>query len=209
MNRLVVLGASDSTGYGTTGWAPTVAHEYCPTRYAWAARVARNAAAEWGTETTVLAHNGALMTDWTSTGRWSTTRTAVDKVGQIQPDMILMGGILVNEYVNNVDPEVAATRLSNLIYRLQTAAPQTLILLLTYPNIQWAASTRPWSAYTSKIHQTAVANGCGLLDLQQYIDSPQTTGALGVWTSDMAHMGDAGQAAVSAAVWTLLWTTQQ
>lgn len=202
-SHLAVIGASSETGYGTTGYTSTD-DGYTPTRYGWVARVERNASAEWGTVTTNYAHNGSLITDYYPGGRWPDAVGAVDDIQQKQPGIVLMQ-LLVNEYVNNVDPATAEANLRDLISRVRTAVSGVDILLMTYPDIKWPDAPRPWTDYAPINHRVATDMGCGLIDLRQYIDSPDTNGAAGVWHSDGAHLLDAGQAAESAAVWSLLW----
>lgn len=58
--RLVILGDSGSTGYGSLDY-PAGAQTYKPTANGWSSIVSRNLAAEptWRTQTTVIAHGGA------------------------------------------------------------------------------------------------------------------------------------------------------
>lgn len=211
-DRIAVLGASSETGYGTTGYDPTVADEYDATRYGWVARVARNASAEWDTATDVYAHNGATIADFLPDepnpgGRhWPTTHNAIDNVEATQPDLILIGGAGANEYVSNVAPATYEAHLRDLVQQLRDARSGVDIILITHPDIQWPDAERPWQDYAAITDQVARDTGSGLVDMRQYIDSPSTTGAAGVWYSDDAHLADAGQASQSSTMWTLLWS---
>lgn len=202
-SNLAVLGASSETGYATTGY-DSPDNGYWPTRYGWVARLARNAKAEWGTVTDVYARNGAMIKDFFAGGRWPTTAEAIHRVAATQPDLVIIGGALVNEYVNNVDPATAEADLRRLVTGLRDARPGVDILIITYPDIKWPNAGRPWSDYTAVNHRVAVELGTGLVDMQQYIDDPYTDTA-GLWDSDNAHLNDAGQA-VEGHLWTLLWS---
>lgn len=202
-SHLAVLGASSETGYATTGYASPDGG-YWPTRYGWVARLARNAKAEWGTTTDVYARNGAMIKDFFEGGRWPLTTGAVADVSAKQPDLVIIGGALVNEYVNNVDPAVAEADLRRLVTELRDARPGVDILIITYPDIKWPQARRPWSDYTAINHEVAVTLGTGLVDMRQYIDDPYTDTA-NLWHSDRAHLNDAGQAA-EMHLWTLLWS---
>lgn len=210
-DRIAVLGASSETGLGTTGYNPDQENHFDETRYGWVSRVKRNATAEWGTTTDVYAHGGSTMADFLPDvpnpgGRyWPVTEQAVDRIAATQPDLVIIGGSMANEYVANIAPATAEANLRKVVRNIRTARPGVDIILITHPDIQWPAANLPWSTYAGINHRVATDLGLGLMDMRQYIDSPTTNGAAGVWSSDNAHLADAGQAAQSAAVWSLLW----
>lgn len=173
-------------------------------RYGWEARLARNAKAEWGTTTDVYAKNSAMIKGLLPRRRWPVTANAVDNIRATQPDMVIIGGALVNEYVNNVDPATAEAHRRRLVTDLRAARPGVDTLIITYPDIKWPAAHRPWSDYTAINHRVAVNLRTGLVDMQQYIDDPYTDTA-NLWSSDNAHLNDAGQAA-EMHLWTLFWS---
>jgi lysophospholipase L1-like esterase len=193
---LAILGASSETGYGTTGYS-SPDDGYTRTRYGWTRRLTETLHAEWGTNSTNYAHNGALVTDYYPGGRWDDTTTAVADIAATQPDLVIidLGG---NEYVNSIDPATFNTQLRQLVTDIRSARSGVDVLLLTYPQFDWA-SDYPWAAYADVIREVAVAQHAAMLDLRQHIDSSDTDRA-GLWHSDGAHLNDAGQSVVSAAV---------
>jgi len=205
-SSLVVLGDSGSTGLGMADY-PRNTEFYAPTHNGWAARVARNSAAEWGTQTTVVARNGARVSDYLPEGRWPETRAAVDRIRQLQPSMVIveLGG---NDFFMDKTPEQFDTEYRRLITDIKTASPRTTVLL----TVIWELGVResqtavnPWSAYASKIGDAARANGAALIDLRQYIPKGGSLASAGYFLDDEVHLTAPGQGTFGAALWTLLW----
>lgn len=196
--HLAIVGASSETGLGTTGYS-SPDDGYAPTRYGWTRKVAHNLNVAWGTSTTNYAHNGAMVKDYFPGGRWDTTSTATQDMAATQPDLVIinLGG---NEYVNSVDPAVFDTNLTRLVTDIRTARPGVDILFLVYPTFAWPNTQHTWSEYTTIIGRTAANNQAALMDLRQHVDS-STHDTAGLWYTDGAHLNDAGQSAVAAALW--------
>ncbi|MCP2168216.1 SGNH/GDSL hydrolase family protein [Goodfellowiella coeruleoviolacea] len=200
-SRLVVLGDSAATGYGTTGY-PADVQTYVPTENGWVAKMARNLAG-FGTEVTNLAHNGALVADYLPGGRWADTTSAVAQIQQLQPSMVIveLGG---NDFYIDRDPEVFARQLRQLVDSIKAAAPSSSIFLVKIWEIGQRESPRAvhtWSEYGAKMHEVAVATGAGLSDLAQYLPSPNNDTA-GLYLPDRIHLNNAGNLVVHGALYT-------
>jgi len=207
-SSLMVLGDSGSTGTGMPDY-PRNTEFYAETVNGWASRVGRNAKAEWGTRTTVIARNGARISDFLPGGRFPETVNAVNRVRELQPSMVIieLGG---NDFSIDKDPNLFDQQYRQLVSNLKTASPRTTVLL----TVIWEIGTReapggvnPWSGYTSRIDATARSTGSALIDLRQYIPKGGTPESAGFYLPDKIHLTPPGHGAMQAGIWTLLWAS--
>ncbi|TLW92369.1 SGNH/GDSL hydrolase family protein [Saccharomonospora piscinae] len=196
---LTVLGPSSETGYGTTGY-DSPDGTYSPTPHAWVAQFARAADATWNTTTDVHARNGAMIWDFLPGGRWPSTVAALDAIRDTQPDLVLVGGVFANEYLNNWDLAHAERNLRRLVTELRTARPGVDLVFTIYPDIDWPESRRPWADWAEVIQRVATDTGTRVIDLRPLIDTPYND-TEGHWSDDHAHLNDHGQTEVAQHVW--------
>lgn len=210
--KVVILGDSLSTGYGTTGYDASASRGYQKTTYAWPSR--------WDGKpnTTVvnLAKNGGLVSDFLTDGLDGRAEgplqpTAVSRIKSEQPHLVIieLGG---NEYLSDRDPvKVFQANLKKLAYRIKVAAPNARLLFVRgyhfdYRNVD--AAHQPvdftWTQYGSAIK--TVAGGQWFLDLSGYLPSARYNSA-GLYVKDeygpnlAVHATDAGHIAMFAALW--------
>ncbi|GHF41828.1 acyl-CoA thioesterase-1 [Amycolatopsis bartoniae] len=203
---IAVLGDSGSTGYGLPGYPG--GDVYAPTADGWASRITTLAATTWRTTTTVLAHNGAMVSDFLPGGRWPETTAAVGRVGQLQPSLVLVE-LGANEYIQDRSPTaVLAPAYHRLVDSIKAASPRSTIAVVA----QWQAGHRnsaqprntSWAAYAEVIAQTAADEGSRFLDLRQYLPPGDSAAGQGLFLADHVHPTAAGHHVVADAVWTLL-----
>lgn len=206
-SRLVILGDSGSTGYGSPDY-PAGAETYQATHHGWSSIASRNLAAEpaWRTQTTVIAHAGAQAKDFAPGGRWPDTTGAVDRIAQIRPTLVLivLGG---NEFYLDKDPAQFAAEYNRLVADVKVAAPGATLVLVVEWELGARASATPvhaWHEYAAKMRDAAVANAAGLVDLRQYLGKPGTVSADGLYLPDNIHPNQFGQRVIGAAMWSFL-----
>jgi acyl-CoA thioesterase-1 len=206
--RLVILGDSGSTGYGSPDY-PAGAQTYKPTANGWSSIVSRNLAAEptWRTQTTVIAHGGAQAADFLPGGRWPDTVGAVEQVRQTQPTMVViaLGG---NEFYIDKDPQQFAAEYDQLVRSVHATAPGATIMLLVEWELgarQSAGAVHTWQEYTGEMRKTAAAGPHGMIDLRQYL--PRASQESGLYMADNIHPNQFGQRVVGAAMWSFfVWS---
>ncbi|MGW9310528.1 SGNH/GDSL hydrolase family protein [Saccharomonospora azurea] len=203
-SAIVVLGDSHSTGYRLPDYPGGGAFE--PTGAGWTSTVLRRASDEWGTVTTVLAHNGALAADFRPGGRWPETTSASEYVHDVQPALVIVA-LGANEFASDLAPTEFDEHYRGLVAELQRASPRSAVLLLVPPEMGARLVPDPvysWDAYTAVIETVAAEKGAELLDLGQYLPPGGTPEAEGLYLADAAHLTEAGHRVVHAAVWTFL-----
>jgi lysophospholipase L1-like esterase len=196
---LVVLGASDSTGAFTTGYA-SPDETYDETPYGWFSRVSGNAGMYWGTASNNYSRNGAQASDFLPGGRWPVTTGAVEQIRQKQPSlvMITLGG---NEYLSGVSPATYQANLTQLVRDIHTVSPRTGVLLVALWHIARTNPPHQWWEYTNAMFNVAVSEVTALVDLTQYFPRSDLDTA-GLFASDRIHLTDAGNMVVAATMWT-------
>jgi acyl-CoA thioesterase-1 len=203
-SAIVVLGDSHSTGYGLPDYPGGGGFE--PTAVGWTSTVLRAASERWGTVTTVLAHNGAMASDFLPGGRWPETTSAIEYVHDVQPALVIVE-LGANEFAGDLAPHEFDERYRGLVAEVQHASPRSAVLLLVPPEMGARLVPDPihsWDAYTGVIETVAAERGTELLDLGQYLPPGGTPEADGLYLSDAAHLTEAGHRVVHAAVWTFL-----
>lgn len=196
---LVVLGASDSTGAFTTGYA-SPDETYYKTPYGWFSRVSGNAATYWGTTATNYSRNGAQTSDFLPGGRWPVTTGAVEQIRQKQPSLVIitLGG---NEYLSGVSPSVFQANLTQLVRDIHAASPRTGVVLAALWHIARTNPAHQWWEYTTAMFNVAVSEVTALIDLAQYFPRSDMDTA-GLFASDRIHLTDAGNMVAAATMWT-------
>ncbi|WP_019816563.1 SGNH/GDSL hydrolase family protein [Saccharomonospora saliphila] len=202
----LVLGDSLSTGWGLPGYEGDGG--YAETDAAWSTRLARRAAEEWGTSTTVLAHNGATASDFLPGGRWPETAGAAETAGDLMPALVLVV-VGANDFSRDVDPAEFDEHYRRVVDDLAAASPRSTVLHV----IQYELGAReaedpryPWDTYADVIETVAADEGNEVLDLREYLPAGDTEEAEGLFLPDRAHLNPAGQRLVRAVVWTYLDT---
>lgn len=210
--KVVILGDSLSTGYGTTGYDAAQGRGYQKTTYSWPNR--------WDlkSSTTVvnLAQNGGMVSDYITDGAEGRAEGplqsgAVSRIKAEQPKLVIiaLGG---NEYITDRDPvAVYQANLKKLAYRVKNAAPNARLLFVhtyhfDYRNVDAAHQPvdHTWSQYGSAMK--SVASGQWYLDLTAYLPSTRYNGA-GLYLQDedgpdvSVHATDAGHMVMFAALW--------
>ncbi len=203
-SSIVILGDSHSTGYGLPDYPG--GGSYAPTAAGWTSTVTRRASDEWGTITTVLAHNGAMAADFRPGGRWAETASATETVHDVQPALVIVA-LGANEFAADLPPTDFDEHYRSLVDELHHASPRTTVLLLVPPEMGARLvpdPVYPWEAYTAVIETVAADQGTELLDLGEYLPAGGTPEAEALYLPDAAHLTEAGHRVVHAAVWTLL-----
>jgi acyl-CoA thioesterase-1 len=197
---LAVLGASDSTGSFTTGYA-SPDETYWPTTYGWPSRI-DYLTGVWNTTVDNYARNGAQTSDFLPGGRFPITTGALAQIQTKQPSLVLitLGG---NEYLNNVSPSTFQANLTTLVQEIHRVSPRSGILLISLWHIARTNPPYQWQAYADAMFNVAVTELTALIDLRQYIP-PSDQDTAGLYVSDRIHLSDAGHMVEAAAVWTWL-----
>lgn len=206
--KVVILGDSLSTGFGTTGYDSAQGGGYQKTTYAWPNR--------WDLRpsTTVvnLAQNGGMASDFIGDGVGGRAGGplqpgAVSRIKAEQPKLVIieLGG---NEYISDRDPvAVYQANLKKLAYRVKNAAPNARLLFVHTYHFDYRSVDAPqhtWSEYGSAMQ--SVASGHWYLDLTRYLPSTRYNSA-GLYLRDeygpgvSVHATDAGHMVVFAALW--------
>lgn len=211
--KVVVLGDSLSTGYGTTGYdGGSAGAGYQATTYAWPSRWN----AKPNTTLVNLARNGALVSDFLPDGLDGRPGgpfepTAVSKIKSAQPQLVViaLGG---NEYGSDRDPvKVYQANLKKLTSRIVAAAPNARLLFVRgyhfdyrYADEKHLPYEFTWTQYGSAIR--SVASGHWYMDLSGYMPSAKYNSA-GLYIKDeygpgmAVHATDAGHVAMFSAYW--------
>jgi acyl-CoA thioesterase-1 len=200
----MILGDSHSTGYGLSDYSG--GGSYAPTEAGWTSTLTRRASDEWGTITTVLAHNGATAADFRPGGRWAETAGAIGTVHDVQPALVIVA-LGASEFASDLPPTDFDEHYRALVEGLQQASPRTTVLLLVPPEPGARLvpdPVYPWEAYTAVIETVTADRGVELLDLGEYLPAGGTPEAEGLYLPDSTHLTEAGHRVVHAAVWTLL-----
>lgn len=198
---LVILGASDSTGSFTTGYA-SPDETYHPTTYGWPSRISYLTGGSYGTQTSNYARNGAQTSDFLPGGRFPITTGALAQIQAKQPSLVLitLGG---NEYLNNISPTTFGANLTTLVREIHRVSPTSGVVLISLWHIARTNPPNQWQEYATAMFNVAVAEATALIDLRQYLpQSDQDTA--GLYVSDRIHLSDAGHMVEAAVVWTWL-----
>lgn len=181
-SKIYILGDSSATGYGSTGYDPSLGRHYQPTTWGWSRRLDGKLTK---TSVTNLALNGATASDFLvgggvnpwpvlDTGEQGPLQpTAVSRIKTAKPDLVIiaLGG---NEYASQRHPY--STYKKNLVTlrdRVLTASPRSKLLFVRMWDFSfryaephmWAADpfTYPWAEYAK--HTKIVAARHSYLDL--------------------------------------------
>jgi len=204
VSDLAIIGASDDTGYATTGYNNNdPVQGFQRTLYGWATGFADDAHASWGSTTHNYARNGAQVSDYLPGGRFPLTTGAVADMNTYHPDLVMLdlGG---NEYYNQINPAVFANNMATLVDNIRAGSPNTVILLSIYAELQYPGKpTWDWNTYAGIIYNTAVTKGLPLIDMRQVIPYAGSTTRTSpdVWNADKIHLNDAGNRAEKAFWW--------
>lgn len=200
-SKLVVIGDSSATGYGSTGYGAGQDGGYEPTEYGWAARLDRQLP---NTRLVNLARNGALAADFLPGGRWPLTASRLSGASMV---IIAVGA---NDYGINRPPAEFRSHLEQLTATIVAAVPQASLLFVhTWGfDMRWPWYPGPlhdWSAYGD---QMAALAGVHYLDLTQVMPWADRDTA-GLYTENeygeySVHPTDAGHQVEFAAYWSAL-----
>ncbi|MGH3952029.1 MAG: SGNH/GDSL hydrolase family protein, partial [Pseudonocardiaceae bacterium] len=209
--KIVILGDSLATGYGTSGYDIARGHGYQATSYAWPSRWDKKA----NTTMANLARNGAMASDFIADGVQNRQQgpfepKAVQRIKSVQPNLVIiqLGG---NEYVTDRDPErTYEVNLRRLAWRIKQAAPKARMLFVhtyafDYRDPNAAPYDHSWSRYGSVMRTVAGSYGW-YMDLTEYMPATRFNGA-GLYIHDeygpglAVHATDAGHIALFSAYW--------
>lgn len=208
--KIVVLGDSMSTGFGTTGYDTAAGQGYQATTYGWPSR--------WDSKTGVtlynLARNGAMASDFLTDGVGGRPGGpfepgAVSKIKTVQPALVVIG-VGGNEYISDRSATaVYEANLKKLASRIKWVAPNARLLFVQLYHFDYrqpdaAPYASTWTDYRRAMKNAAV--GQWYLDMHQYMPSTRTNTA-GLYHPDeygpgmAVHATDAGHIAYFSAIW--------
>lgn len=211
-SKIVILGDSSTTGYGSTGYDEALSNGYQSTTWGWSARMERRLAST--TKVINLGINGGLTSDFLVDGkdpvRPAAVPTAVARIKAEKPKLVViaLGG---NEYSLDRSPSsVYKVNLAKLRDRIKYHSPNSELLYVHTWQFSYrygSTAVNSWSSYATQMK--AVAGTSRYLDLTRYLPKSDD-GAGGLYIKDeygpnlAVHPTDAGHGALFAAYWSAL-----